>query len=167
MQNERFKSDFGFPKAWITELNELIFSTKTLHYENLAKRLNNRLLLVKTSWSIPKTFYNNKKIPLNPPRLIDDKFVTDIQTKANIFNKLFAEQCTHLRTGSVLPVNQIFLAQARLKYLDFKKAEIFKIRRGLNINKAHGCDDIFIRIIKICDKSLLKTLIFLFKNLSQ
>ena len=27
-----------------------------------------------------------------PPLLINDKFVTDIQMKANIFNKFFAEQ---------------------------------------------------------------------------
>ena len=78
------------------------------------------MLQVKTYWSMPKTFYKNKKIPLIPPLLIDDKFVTDIQTKANIFNKLFAEQCTSLGNGSVLPVNQMFLTQARLKYLDFK-----------------------------------------------
>ena len=99
--------------------------------------------------------------------MIYDKFVTDIQTKVNIFNKFFAEQCTPLRNGSVLPVSQMFLAQARLKSLDFKEVEILKIIRALNINKTHGYDDIPIRIIKICDKSLLKPLILLFKNSSQ
>ena len=64
--------------------------------------------------------------------MIDDKFVTDIQTKASIFNKIFAEQCTHVRNGSVLPVNQIFLNQAKLKSLDFKEVEILKIIRVLN-----------------------------------
>ena len=43
MQNERFESDFGFLKALITKLNELVPSTKTLYYENLAKKLNNPL----------------------------------------------------------------------------------------------------------------------------
>ena len=150
-----------------SDLNELISSTKTLYYENLAQKLNNPLLQAKTYWSIFKTFYNDKKIPLIPPLLIDDKFVTDIQTKANIFNKFFAEQCTPARNDSVLPVNQIFLTQARLKSLDFKKVEILKIIRALNINKAHGYDDISIRMTKICDKSLLKPLILLFKNPSQ
>ena len=139
MQNERFvECDFGFLKVWITELYELISSTKTLYYENLAKNLNNPLLQTKTYWSILKTSYNDKKIPLIPPLLIDNKFVTDIQTKANIFHKFFAEQCTPLRNGYVLLVNQMFLIQARLKTLDFKEVEIFKIRRTLNINKAHG-----------------------------
>ena len=162
MPNERIESDFGFLKALITELNELISSTKTLYYKNLAKKLNNPLLQTKMYWSILKTFYNDRNIPLIPPLLMDDKFVTDIRTKANIFNKFFAEQCTPLKNGSVLPVNQMFLTQARLKSLDFKEIEILKIIRALNINKVHGYDDISIRMIKICDKSLL-----LFKNSSQ
>ena len=40
--------------------------------------------------------------------------MTDIQTKANIFNKFFADQCTPLKNGSVLPKRPIFLAQSRL-----------------------------------------------------
>ena len=133
MQNERFESDFGFLKALITKLNELISSMKTLYYENLAKKLNNPLLQVKTYWSILKTFYSDKKILLFPPLLIDDKFVTDIWMKPNIFNKFFVEQYTPLRNGSVLPANQMFLTQARLKSLDFKEVEILKIIRALNI----------------------------------
>ena len=167
MQNERFERDSGFFKHLITELNELISSAKSLYYEYLAKKWNNPLLQAKTYWSILKTFYNNKKIPQIPPLLIEDKFVTDIQTKGNIFNKNFADQCTPLRDGSVLPVNQIFLTQVRLKSLDFKEVEILKIIRALNISKAHSYDDISIGIIQICGKSLLKPLILLFKNSSQ
>ena len=87
--------------------------------------------------------------------------------KANSFNKFFTEQYTPLRNGSVLPVNQMFLTQARLKSLDFEKDEILKVIRALNINKAHGFDDISIRMTKICDKSLFEPLIYLFKNSSQ
>ena len=164
IQNGRFASDFVFLESLITELNELISLTKTLYYENLAKKLNNSLLQAKTYWSILKAFYNDKKIPLIPPLLIEDKFVTEIQTKENIFNKFFAEQCSPLKNDSLLPLNQIFLTQSRLNSLDFNEDEIIKIIRVLNVNKAHGCDDISIRMIKICDKSLLKPLILLFKN---
>ena len=122
------------------------------------------LLQTKTYWSIPKTFYNDKKIPLIPPLLLGDKHVTDIKTKANIFNEYFAEQCTLLKNSGVLPINQIFLTQPRLTSLNFNEEEIIKIIRALNIYKAHGHDDIFIRMIKICDKSLLKPLIYLFQN---
>ena len=164
IQNGRFASDFVFLESLITELNELISSTKTLYYENLATKLNNPLLQAKTYGSILKTFYNDKRIPLIPPLLIEDKFVTDIQTKANIFNKFFAEKCTPLKNDSLLPLNQILLTQSRLNSLDFNEDEIIKIIRALNVNKAHGCDDIYIRMIKICDKSLLKPLILLSQN---
>ena len=56
------------------------------------------------------------------------------------------------------------MTQTRLKFADFKEVEIRKIIRALKTNKAHGHDDILTRIIKICDKSLLKPLILLFKN---
>ena len=61
----------------------------------------------------------------------------------------------------------MFLTQVKLKFLDFKEVEILIIIRALNINKAHGYDDISIRMIKICDKSLLEPLILFFKNSSQ
>ena len=96
--------------------------------------------------------------------MINDKFVTDIQAKANIFNKFFADQCTPLKNNSMLPTNQLFMTQATLRSLDFNEGEILKIIRALNINKAHGHDDISIRMIKICDESLLKPLLILFKN---
>ena len=114
-------------------------------------------------WSILRTFYNDKKIPLIPPLLVDDKFVTDIQEKA-VFNKFFAEQCTPLNNNSSLPVNQLFLTHSRLMSLDFDEDELLLIIRALNINKAHGHDDISIRMIKICDKSLIKPLMLIFKK---
>ena len=57
------------------------------------------------------------------------------------------------------PVNQMFLAQNRLNSIDFNEDEVLKIIRALNIRKAHGLDDISIRMINICDKSLLKPVI--------
>ena len=164
IQNGRFESDFILIERLGNELSDLISQAKALYHENLARKLNNPLLQANTYWSILKTFYNDKKVPLIPPLLIDDKFVTDIKTKANIFNKFFADQCTPLKNNSILPTNQIFLTQARLEFLEFNEGEILKIIRALDINKAHGHDDISIRMIKICDKSLLKPLTILFKN---
>ena len=94
----------------------------------------------------------------------DDKFVTDIKRKADIFNKFFEEQCTPLKNDSKLPSNQIYSTQSRLVWLNFNEDEILKIIRALNPYKAHGYDDISIRMIKICEKSLLEPLIILFKS---
>ena len=120
----------------ITELNELINTTIALYYQNLSKKLNNP----KTYWSKLKTFYNEKKYPLILilPLVVNDKFVTDIKTKACIFNNFFAEQCTPLKNDSIFAVNQIFLTQSRLSSLDFNEDGILKVIRALNISKAHG-----------------------------
>ena len=155
-QNGRKESDLVVLENLIAELNELISSTKALYYENLGKKLNSPLLQVKTYRSILKTFYNDKKIPLIPPLLIDNKFITDMRTKANIFNKCFPEQCTLLNNGSVLPSNQEFLTQEILCSIGLSNDEILKLIRSLNMHKAHGHDDISIRMIKTCDKSLVK-----------
>ena len=64
----------------------------------------------------------------------------------------------------VLPINQTSLTQSRRTSLDAIEEEILKIIRALNIHKARGHDDISIRIIKICHKSLSKPLIILFQN---
>ena len=64
-------------------------------------------------------------------------------------------QCRLLKNNSVPPINQTFLTQSRLTSLDFSEEDILKIIRALNIHEAHGHDDISIRMIKICDKSLL------------
>ena len=148
----------------ITEVIELISSTKALYYENLGKKLSNPLLQVKTYWSILKTFYNGKKIPLIPPLLIDKKFVTDIRRKANIFNKFFTEQCIPFKSGSVLPSSQEVLTPERLCSLDFSKMKILKLIKSLNVHRPHGHDDVCIRMIRMCDKSLVKPLIILFQN---
>ena len=66
-------------------------------------------------------------------------------------------------TYNVLTENQMFLTQSRLNSINFNEDEILKIIKALNIHKAHGHDDISIRMIKICDKSLLKQLILLFE----
>ena len=115
-----------------------------------------------TYWSILKTFYSDKNIPLIPPLLVDNKEVTDIKTKANIFNEYFTEQCRLLKNSSVLPIHQTFLTQSRLTSLDFNDEEILKIIRALNVHKPNAHDDISIGMIKICDKSFLKPLILLF-----
>ena len=78
-----------------------------------------------------------------------------IYYKESLPVQYFVEHCTLLKNSSVLPINQTFLTQLRLTSLDFNEEEIFKIIRALSTNKARG-HDISIRMIKICDKPLLK-----------
>ena len=60
-------------------------------------KLNNPKSSAKTYWSIIKFFYNDSKIPLIPPSLVNNKLVSDFtKKKENLFNDFFAAQCTPL-----------------------------------------------------------------------
>ena len=123
-KNGRNEVDFLNLKNSIAELNELVSTTKPLYYKNLGKKLNDPTIQTKSYWTILKSFYNNKNIPLVPPLLINDKFVTDLKTKANIFNKFFAEQSTPLKNDSILPTSQHVLTPSRLHSINFSFEEI-------------------------------------------
>ena len=59
IKNGRRDSDYGkFQEATIQSLKRLVGMTTT-----------------KTYWSILKTFYNGKKVPIIPPLLINDKLI--------------------------------------------------------------------------------------------
>ena len=67
--------------------------------------------------------------------MVENKFVTDMNTKANIFSKFFVEQFTPLKNNSKLQSSQMFLTQSRLISLDLNEDEILKIISALNIHE--------------------------------
>ena len=94
--------DFIFLENVISEVSDLIFSRKNVYYNQLAQKLNDPKTSSKTYWSILKTFYNGKKVPLIPPLFINNKLEPDFKLKANFFNKFFADKCTPIQ-NSVIP----------------------------------------------------------------
>ena len=76
------------------ELFSIISQRKDNYYLQLAKKLNDPQTNAKTYWSILKTFFNGRKIPIIPPLLIDGKIVSDFKEKANKFSEFFSLQCT-------------------------------------------------------------------------
>ena len=97
-------------------------------------------------------------MPVIPPHLVNNKFVTNFKAKANIFNVFSSKQCTPLVNGSKQPENQVYLTNSRINSVAFSDDLVIKIIRNLNVNKADGHDDISIRMIKMCDESLLRPL---------
>ena len=112
----------------------------------------------------PKIFLNDSKIPFIPPLLVNNKIVSDFTEKANLFNGFFATQCTPLSNNTILPSAIFFKTQSRLSSINFEKEDILKIIRNLNVNKAHGHDNISIRMLKICDSVLVEPLSLIYKN---
>ena len=77
-----------------TELSEITLKRKEDYHRLLSDKLNDPHTSAKSYWSILKTLYNGKKIPLIPPILINNKLISNFKEKANHFNAFFASQCT-------------------------------------------------------------------------
>ena len=85
-----------------------------------------------------KTFVNGSKIPLKPPLLVDNKLLPGFLDKGNLFNNLFAKQCTPISNSSTVPVIINFETRKRLSSLKFCVDDIVQIIRSLDPNKAHS-----------------------------
>ena len=66
--------------------------------------------------------------------------------------------------NSKLPDKITYNSAARLTSSKFDNNYILKIIRPLNVNKAHGHDGILVRIIKMCDESLVQPLSLVFRG---
>ena len=81
-----------------------------------------------------------------PPLLVNNKLVTDFLDKANLFHDFFMEQRRPITNDSCFPSNHV----------------IIKLFCSLDLNKAYGCDGVPIRMLKLCEMSILKISIYSF-----
>ena len=144
-------------------LSTSIESSEERYYARIANRLSNTQKSTKTYWSLSKIFLNNKKIPLIPPLFHENRFITDFKEKAELFNSFFSNQCSLLKNCSKLPTNPRYVTDKRLRTINFTADNIEKIIVSLNTNKAHGHDNISIRMLKICGDPICKLLELIFK----
>ena len=98
-----------------------------------------------------------------PPLLENGVFITNFQTKANIFNNHFVEQCSLIPNDSVLP-NPVSRCNSSLSSVEITGEKILSIIRSLSPKKAHGWDDISINTIKLCNIEIVKPLYLTYKE---
>ena len=91
-------------------------------------------------------------------------FVTDFLVKANLFNDFFREQCRPITNDSSLPNKQIIETGTILSDFNIGTDAIIKLIRSLDPNKAHGCDGISTRMLKLCATSISKPLHIIFND---
>ena len=146
------------------EISHMILKRKEKYCHHLYLKLNDPNTSAKIYWSILKSFYNDTKVPLIPPLLVNNKTVSDFTQKTNRFNDFFAAQCTPLTNRCVLPSTISSKNYSRSNSISFEKEDILKILRNLNVNKAHGHDDMSMRMLKICDSEVVEQLSLIYKN---
>ena len=89
--------------------------------------------------------------------------VSDFTAKANIFNNFFASQSSPVVNYSSL-LNFSYKTPKRISDFEIKEDDIFLIIKNLNPNKAYRWNNISIRMIHLCGKSIGKPLIHLFES---
>ena len=136
---------------------------KEIYFTRLGNTLNDPNIGSKKYWSTLKQFLDQRKSP-KIPAIRDERniLVSDVSQKANVFNAFFAKQCSLIETGSVLPPERL-LTNASIDSLEFDEEKIKNLIESLDSNKAHGWDNISIRMIKIGGVSLVKPLYSIFR----
>ena len=147
----------------IAEGARLIEEAKRNYFFKAGKTLANPGTSSKTYWTLINTVLNKAKIPMIPPLLENGLFVTDFTEKAQIFNDFFILQCTTIDTGSEIP-QDIPLTTTLISDFAISDEKILNILRSLNPNKAHGWDEISVRMIKLSDDALVLPLKIIFTN---
>ena len=119
----------------------------------MTDKLQNPFNAPKTYRAILSCLLYHKKIPAIPLLLVDGKFVSDFCEKANLFNNFFSSICTPIQNTSILPPF-LHRTNARITSFYVTKEDILLIIKNLDSSKAHGWDNISIKMIKICGESI-------------
>ena len=101
-----------------------------------------------------------------PPILADGKLVSVFKIKSELFNYYFPVQCTPVKKAITLPTFK-YRTDKRLNSFAIKEDNIFLLIKNLNADKAHGWDNISIRMIQLCGKEIILPLQLLFKSMLE
>ena len=145
------------------ETSRLITKAKENYFSTMGRTLSDPDQGIKAYWAILNRLINKKKTLNIPPLLENGIFVTNLQTKADILGDYFVQQCSTIVNSSTLP-NYQPTCNALLQSLDIDREKVTKLIRALDTAKAHGCDDISISMIKICDTSIVEPLCLIFEK---
>ena len=139
-----------------------INTTKQNYYSKIAEKLQNSQGSSNSYRSLLNK--NKNKIPIILPLYHKNEFVIDFKKTAELFNSFFADQCSLISNSSELPSKLEYLTQGRLQSITFSKDDIAKLMQSLDPNKAHGHDQISIRMLKLCSNSICKPLKIIFNR---
>ena len=96
------------------------------------------------------------------PLLVNVKFITNF---LDLFNEFLSELYQPLRNNSTLPKsNTCHTEKNRLSDIIFDDKKKLQIIQSLDTNKAHGYNDISVRILKLSSPSIIKLLSIKFQN---
>ena len=141
----------------------MIEEAKRNYFLKVGRTLANPETSKKTYWSLLNNVLHKARIPIIPPLLENNSFITDFTEKAQVFNDYLMLQCSTIDTGSIIP-NHASVVSTVLEDVVISEDKILKIIRSLNPNKARGWDEISVRMIRLSDDALVIPLRIIFIN---
>ena len=111
-----------------------------------------------------KSFWSIKKIPCISPLFHNNTFISNFREKGELFNTFFAQQCNLISNASKIYARLNIKTTKTLSSIPVTRADIAKIIKNFDPNKAHGHDMISIRMPKLCCESVLPLLELIFKS---
>ena len=99
----RKPDDWEYVHTIRNQTSSKITQAKDEYFSSLGKKLSDPTHGTKSYWTTLNKIINKKKFSNIPPLLENGVFVTNFQTKANIFNNHSVEQCSLISNDSVLP----------------------------------------------------------------
>ena len=150
---QKKKEDQEKSEAKAAYCTEQILKTKNNCILSVINNLDNPNTAPKTYWSKLNRSLCSNKIPTVSPLLINSNFVAHFSTKDNLFNDLLPSLCTSINNESSL---LLFAYKTNSKITSFRvtQNDISLIIKTLDPEKAHGCDNIPIKMTQICDESI-------------
>ena len=114
--------------------------------------------------SVLKSCYNGRQIPIILPLSVNGKIIQTLKKKQTFLTNIF---CLNVILYQVTVCYQKITGtyyRNKLSFFDTEDKYIYKIIKTPDVNKALGYDEVFIRMLKLCDKGVVKPLSILFKN---
>ena len=129
------------------ECTSLISEAKENYILKKTSKLEDPNTDSKLYWSILNRFLYNKKTPAIAPLFVYRNFISDFCEKENLFNNFFASICIPIKTDSRL-TPFIYKTNIRNHCFCVTNSDILSIINSLNSSKAHGYDNISIKMKK-------------------
>ena len=145
------------------ECTQEILEAKKTYIFTMSKKLEDSKTAPKAYWTILNRLIYNKKIPAIPPLFVKGNFAPDFSLKANLFNDFYATICTPIQNSGVLPPLK-YRTNKKLNSFSVIENDISLIIKALDSSKAHGYDNLSIKMIKLCEESIVIPLKIIFEE---
>ena len=146
-------------------VKEKIKSAKEKRLTKLADRVNKGDTSEKTWWKLTKELYNKKVDTTSAPLVIDGIPISDLEFKANKFNKHFVDISSIPGMDDPIPeATEYDEDKLKLEKIPFTKEEVCKAMKSLKINSAPGPDLITNQALAKTSETMSEYLCYLFNR---